>query len=445
LPIKIDGRIRDVIGRDKKVIMTTTREHFPFVPERGNGDYVFDVSGNKFIDFSTFIGVYTFGVNANAEIREAIKNQVDKLIHPAFTDYYSELPVTYAEKLLEFFPESFGRVFYSNSGTEAIEDAIKLSRIFTKRKYLLAFYGAFHGRSMGSLSLTTSKVAQRANTGPFLSGVVRAPFPYPYRCRFHSDDPDECGKESLDYIEKVVFASEVPANEVAAIFFEPVQGEGGYIVPPRKFFKGLRELADKYGILLVDDEIQAGCMKTGKFIALDHFKTQADIYVMAKAIGGGVPMGVTLAKTEFGDVPPGEHAGTFGGNLLALASANATLDYVKKNLGMLESAAKRKGAYTMKRLEQMKESYEIVGDVRGIGMMIGVELVKDKRSKDYAVSERDKVIETCFYNGLILLPTGTSSIRVIPPLTIKQENLERGVDILEQAIKKVNSERGHHD
>ncbi len=438
MPTKIDDTIRNVIARDRKVIMTTTRERFPFVVERGSGDYVFDVSGNKFIDFSTFIGVYTFGVNGNSQIRRAIKKQVDKLMHPAFTDFYSELPVTYAEKLLKFFPKSFGRVFYSNSGTEAIEDAIKLSRIFTKRKYLLSFYGAFHGRSMGSLSLTASKVAQRARTGPFLSGVVRAPFPYPYRCPRHSDEPEECGKESLDYIERVLFAKEVPPEEVAAIFFEPVQGEGGYVVPPKNFFKGLRELADRHGILLVDDEVQSGFMKTGKFLALDHFNTEADIYVMAKAIGGGVPMGVTLAKTEFGDVPTGEHAGTFGGNLLAIASANATLDYVSKNLTVLENAAKRKGDYVMRRLEQMKNDYEIVGDVRGIGMMIGIEMVRDKRSKDYAISERDGVIEKCFRNGLILLPTGTSSIRVIPPLTISRENLESGMDILEAAIRQVN-------
>lgn len=440
--MKIDDRIRTVIARDKKVIMTTTREHFPFVPDHGDGDYVFDVSGNRFIDFSTFIGVYTFGVNGTAETREAIKRQVDKLMHPAFTDYYSELPVAFAEKLLTFFPKSFGRVFYSNSGTEAIEDAIKLSRIFTRKKYLLAFYGAFHGRSMGSLSLTSSKAAQRANTGPFLSGVLRAPYPYPYRCKLHSDKPEECAKESLEYIEKVVFAKEVPPDEVAAIFVEPIQGEGGYVIPPRNFFKGLRELANRHGILLVDDEIQAGYMKTGKFLALDHFNTEADIYVMAKAIGGGLPLGVTLARRGFGDVRPGEHAGTFGGNLLSIASASATLDYVRNNLESLQRAARTKGRYIMKRLEEMKESYEIVGDVRGIGMMIGVELVKNKVSKDYAISERNSVIERCFHEGLVLLPAGTSSIRVIPPLTISKKNLETGMDILERAIRDVDNARG---
>lgn len=435
--VKIDNKIKSVINRDRRVIMTTTRERFPFVAERGNGDYVYDISGNKFIDFSTFIGVYTFGVDANAQIRSAIKKQVDKLMHPAFTDYYSELPVTFAEKLLKFFPKSFGRVFYSNSGTEAIEDAIKLSRIFTKRKYLLAFYNSFHGRSMGSLSLTASRAAQHANTGPFMSGVVHAPFPYPYRCELHKDQPDECAKESLDYIEKVIFAKEIPPREVAAIFFEPIQGEGGYIVPPKGFFKGLRELADKYGILLVDDEIQAGYMKTGKFLALDNFGTQADIYVMAKAIGGGLPMGVTLAKKEFGDVKAGEHAGTFGGNLVSIAAANASLDYVKKNMRGLQSAAKRKGRYVMKRLEEMKENYEIVGDVRGIGMMNALEFVKDKRLKEYGVAERDRVIDRSFYNGLLMLPAGTSAIRIIPPLTIRDYDLEKGMDILEESIKAV--------
>ncbi len=441
MPVKIDKKIKDVISRDRKVIMTSTREHFPFVPDHGNGDFVYDISGNRFIDFSTFIGVYTLGVNANKEVRDAIKKQVDKLMHPAFLDYYSELPVTFAEKLLKFFPRDFGRVFYSNSGTEAIEDAIKLSRIFTKRKYLISFYRGFHGRSMGSLSLTASRAVQHANIGPFLGGVIHVPYPYPYRCQFHEDQPEECAKECLDYIEKVIFEKEVPPKEVAAIFFEPIQGEGGYIVPPKEFVKGLRELTEKYDILLVDDEIQAGYMKTGKFLAIENFHVEADIYTMAKAVGAGVPIGITIAREKYGDVPAGEHAGTFGGNLLAVAAANASLDYVKRNMKSLQNAAKKKGGYVMKRLERMKEDYEIVGDVRGIGLMIGVEFVKDKKSKEFGIKERDKIVEKCFYNGLVLLPSGNSSMRIIPPLTIKEENLEKGMDIIEDAVKEVNSKR----
>jgi 4-aminobutyrate aminotransferase len=434
MAVKIGGRIKGVINRDKKVIFTTTREIFPFVVDHGDGDYIYDIGGNRFVDFSSFVSVYTLGVNANKQIRAAAKKQTDKLTHAMFMDYYAEPPVVFAEKLIKMFPQGFGRVFFSNSGTEANEDAIKLAKLFTKRSHLIAFYGAFHGRSLGSLGLTASRTVQRAHFGPF-TNVSHAPFPNPYRCPFHNEDPDECSKESLDYIERNILGREVPPEEVAAIFFEPIQGEGGYVVPPRNFFKGLRELADKHGILLVDDEIQAGYMRTGKFLTLDNFGVDADIYTMAKSIGGGFPLGATVARRSLGDTPEGSHAGTFGGNLVAIAAANASLDYVRKNMRSLQAQAVSKGGRIMRRLNEMKESYEIVGDVRGIGMMIGMELVKSKDSKEYAIKERDKVIMDCFNQGLILLPAGKSAIRVIPPITISIANLEKGLDIIEEAVK----------
>jgi 4-aminobutyrate aminotransferase len=438
MPVKIGAKTKKIIERDRNIMLASTRESFPFVAERAEGDYAIDIEGNRFIDFSSFIGVYNLGVNGNAQVRKAIKDQVDRLMHAAFLDFYSELPVRYAENLMTMFPKGFGRAFFSNSGTEAIEDAIKLSKIFTKRHHLIAFYNAFHGRSMGSLSLTCSRSIQRAHLGPFVS-VSHAPYPNPYRCAnpSHHDNPEECAKESIDFIEKNILGSEVPPEEVAAIFLEPIQGEGGYIVPPKGFFKMLRELADKHGILLVDDEIQAGFMRTGKFLALDNFGVAADIYTMSKSLGSGIPFAATISRRSLGNVKAGEHAGTFGGNLLAVAGANAALNYVKGNMSSLQSQVRRKGGIIMKRLEEMKDKYEIVGDVRGVGMMIGMELVKDRKTKEYATEERNKALDSCFENGLLILPAGKSTIRIIPPLTISETNLNKGLDVLEEAIRRL--------
>jgi 4-aminobutyrate aminotransferase len=438
--IRINDKIRRIIARDKEVMFTTSREQYPFVVERASGDYAYDVAGNRFIDFSSFISVYTLGDNANEEIRQAVKKQVDKLMHPAFLDFFSEMPVRFAEKLLTMFPKGFGRVFFSNSGAEANEDAIKLTKIFTRRPYLLSFYNSFHGRTLGALGLTASKAIQRKYIGP-IQNVIHVPYPYPYRCPFNTSSATECADACIDYIESNVFAKETAPDEIAAIFVEPVQGEGGYIVPPKTFMQKLRRLASDNGILLVDDEIQAGYMRTGKFLALDNFGIEADIYTMAKALGAGVPMGATIARRSLGDTKPGEHAGTFGGNLLAIAAAEASLDYVKRNMAILQEAVEKKGKYVMERLQEMKDCYETVGDVRGIGLMIGVELVKDKKSKEPAISEREKILSECFRNGLILLPAGVSTTRIIPPITISMENLERGMDILDAAIKNSDKKR----
>ena len=439
MPVKLDKKIRSLIKRDRKVMLTTTREPYPydFVPEHGEGDYVYDISGNRFIDFSSFIAVYNFGVNSRAAVREAMKKQMDSLIHPAFTDYYAELPVVFAEKLVRMLPRSFGRVFFSNSGTEANEAAIKFSRLFTKRQYIISFYGAFHGRTMGSLSLTASKTVHRERFGPFNS-TVQAPYAYCYRCPLHKEE-SECCLQGIDVIRNQILGKTVSEKECAAIFFEPVQGEGGYVVPPKEFVTELRKLADEHGILLVADEVQSGYMRTGRFLALDHFGVEADIYTFAKAIAGGMPMGATVTRKSLGDIPSGAHANTFGGNLIAVAAANANIDYIKRNMASLKRDSKEKGSLIMKRLNQMKERYEIVGDVRGLGMMIGVELVKNKRTKEPAIKEREGILDYCFENNLILLPAGISTIRIVPPLTMSKQNIEKGLDVLEAAIKKFSS------
>ncbi len=439
MKFKLTDKIKKIIARDSKVIMTTTRGDIAFVASHGAGDFVYDVSGNKFIDFSSFIGVYNLGVNSTKSAREAAKKQIDLLMHAAFTDYYAELPVEFAENLLLMFPNGFGKVFFSNSGTEANEAAIKYSKLFTKRQYSLAFYNSFHGRTMGSLSLTSSKLAQREHFGPFNS-VVHVPYAYCYRCPFGKEYPS-CGMACVDYIKKYPLAREVSGKEVAAIFVEPVQGEGGYVVPPKEFIQGIREIADDNGFLLVSDEVQAGYMRTGKFLALDNFGVQADIYTMAKAVGGGLPIGLTITRNSLGDAPEGAHSNTYGGNLVAVAAANELIKYVKKNRKRLEQQTRRKGKYIIDRLNQMKERYEIIGDVRGLGLMIGIEFVKDKKSKTPAPQERDEVIVESFNDGLLMLPCGPSTLRIIPPLTIEQKNIEDGLEILETAIKKVNGQR----
>jgi 4-aminobutyrate aminotransferase len=438
--VKIGDRTRRVIARDKKVFLTTTREVYPFVADHGNGDFVYDFEGNKFLDFSSFISVYNLGVNGTPEIRKAVIEQAGKLMHSAFTDYYAELPVEFAENLLKLMPSGFGKMFLSNSGTEANEAAIKFSKLFTNRQYLMAFYNSFHGRSTGSLALTASKTVQREHFGPF-SDTVHVPYAYCYRCPLKQTYPD-CGFACIDYIKKYPLSKEVSGKEISAFVFEPIQGEGGYVVPPMDYFKEIKKLADDYGMLLIDDEVQAGYMRTGKFLALDNFGIKADIYTMAKAVGGGLPLGVTVASTSLGDIPSGSHATTFGGNLVSIAAANASIKYILSNKQKLSREVVQKGALMMKRLIQMKEDYEMVGDVRGIGLMIGVELVKDKKSKVPAVKEREGILNDLFQSGMLVLPAGESSIRLIPPLTISYENLEKGMDLFESAIAKASKRNG---
>lgn len=424
-----------VIRRDGRVMLTTTREPYPFVVDRAAGDFAYDIDGNRFIDFTSFISVYNFGNNANAEIRKAVKAQVEKLMHAAFLDYYAEAPVAFAENLLTMFPRGFGRVFFSNSGTEANEDAIKLARIFTKKPNIISFYGAFHGRSLGSLGLTASRVSQRERLGPF-AGAVHSIYPNIYRDG--NGDPEEVSKACILHLERNILAKECSPDEVAAIFVEPVQGEGGYIVPPVSFIKELRRVCDDNNMLLVSDEVQAGYMRTGKFLAMDNFHVAADIYTMAKAAGGGLPLGITVSRGSLGDVPAGAHGGTFGGNLVSIAAASATLKYVKRNQRKLQSMVKVKGKRMMRRLLEMKSSYGMVGDARGLGMMLAIELVKDKKSKAPAVREREAIVKECFGKGLLLMPCGTSTIRIIPPITMSTEHIDRGLDVLEDAIRTVS-------
>ncbi len=429
---KRGDRAADIISRDRKVMINTTRESYNFVPDHGKGDYVWDVNGKRLIDFSSFISVYNLGVNSTDEVRGAIKSQMDKLMHSAFTDFYAERPVEFAELLISLMPKGFGRVFFSNSGTEANEAAIKFAKLFTRRSYTFAFYGAFHGRTKGSLALTASRSVQRAFNGPF-PDVIHVPFPYCYRCPLKQTYPD-CGFACIDYIREYPFKKEVNPKEVSAFIAEPIQGEGGYIVPPQGYFKELRKLLDEHGILLIADEVQSGYMRTGRFLAMDNFGVEADIYTMAKSIGAGLPLGVTVSRKSLGNIESGAHANTFGGNLAVIAGAYAQLSYVKRNLSKMRSGIIRKGRYAMERMEELKERYEIVGDVRGIGLMLAIELVNNKSDKVPIPDVRERILEHAFERGLLLLPAGESTIRIIPPLNISDDALEKGFDILEESI-----------
>ncbi|MEM3839499.1 MAG: aminotransferase class III-fold pyridoxal phosphate-dependent enzyme [Candidatus Micrarchaeaceae archaeon] len=431
-------KVKKILERDKKVLLTTTRLPYPVVVSKGDGDYVYDACGKRYIDFTSFIAVYNFGAGSPKSVRRAVASQASRMMHSAFYDFYAEEPVAFAEKLLAMFPKGFGRVFFSNSGTEANEAALKFSKLFTKRQYTIAFYGAFHGRTMGSLGLTSSKAFQREHFGPFNS-VIHVPYAYCYRCPLGKEYPS-CGIECADYIRKNVLPKEASQKEVGAIFIEPIQGEGGYVVPPKEFIVEVRKIASENGILLVSDEVQSGYMRTGKFLALENFGVEADIYTMAKAVGGGLPLGVTVTRSSLGDIPEGAHANTFGGNLASIAAASATLDYVKRNQEALKEASKSKGSMIIKRLNEMKEKYEIIGDVRGIGMMIGIEIVRDKGSKEPGIEEHIRILKLCFERGLLLMPAGQSSLRIIPPLTMSRQNIEKGLDIIEEAVNIVNSE-----
>jgi 4-aminobutyrate aminotransferase len=393
------SKASDVIKRDSQVFLTTTRVPFDFVAERGDGDFAYDVDGKKLIDFSSFIAVYNFGLNGNKQIRDAVKKQADKLMHAAFTDYYSELPVAFGESLIKMFPKGFGKMFLSNSGTEANEAAIKFAKIYTKRPYVLAFYNGFHGRTLGSLGATATRSVQREHFGPF-GGVIHAPYSYPYRCPFDHKE-HKCGEDALAYIKDYVFKKEVAPQEIAAIIMEPIQGEGGYIVPEKSFVTGIRKLASENGILLIADEIQSGYMRTGKFLALENFGVEADIYTMAKALGGGMPLAATVVRKSLGDIPRGSHASTFGGNHMSVAAAQASLNYLNSNKKEIESGVKEKSKKFFSRFNEMKEKYEVIGDVRGMGLMIGIELVKDKKTKEPAIKEREEIVKSAFKKGLL--------------------------------------------
>lgn len=424
-------KAKEYLKKDSKYISPSYTRVYPLVAEKGKGCWIWDVDGNKYLDMNAGVAVCSAG-HAHPEILKTAKEQTEKLIHYSGTDFYYPPEIDLAEKLAEITPGGKNRkVFFSNSGAEAIECALKLVRYHTNRHYCIAFYGSFHGRTMGALSLTASKQIQRKGFYSLVPGVYHVYYPYCYRCPFNLSYPD-CDFYCIDIIEDTLFKKVLPPKEVSSIFFEPIQGEGGYIVPPQGYFEKLKELADKYNILLVDDEIQAGMGRTGKFFAIEHWDIIPDLITVAKGIATGFPLGACIAKSGIMDWKPGSHASTFGGNPVACSVALKTIELLEN--GLIENARKM-GEYLLKLLNNLKDKYEIIGDVRGKGLMVGVEIVKDKENKKKYKKKRDEIIQKCFEKGLLILGAGENAIRFCPPLIISKQEIETGVEIFEEVLK----------
>ena len=428
-------KARALLARDQAVIAPVSARVYPLVIDRGRGAEVWDVDGNRFIDLVAGIAVAATG-HAHPRVVGAIKAAADKFLHIS-CDYYHENQVALAERLDELAPFSEpAMTFFTNSGTEAIEGAMKMARAVTGRARFIGFYGAFHGRSLGALSVTASKTAQQAGVFPTVPGVTHIPYPNPYRPLFAGDDQ---GQAVLDYLENVVFQSNIPPDEVAAIIIEPIQGEGGYLVPPEGFLPGLRELCDRHGILLIADEIQSGVGRTGKMFAVEHFGVSPDVICLAKGLGSGMPIGAIVGRKSLLERwPYNAHGSTYGGNPLCCAAALATLDLVERDY--MANAARR-GEYLMRRLDDLRRRHPIIGQVRGKGLMIGLELVEDPASKKPAKAFAGQVIQQAFQNGLILLSCGQSVIRLAPPLMIDAALLDEALGILERTFAAVEAMR----
>ena len=424
-------KARAIIDRDRAVVSPSYTRVYPFVMERGAGAIVNDVDGNVFLDCAAGIATNCTGYGHPDVVRAVIK-QAERFLHMSGTDFYYEPQVQLAEELAAAAPITGGvKAFFANSGTEAVEACIKLSRYATKRDNIIAFLGGFHGRTLGSLALTASKAIQRRGFGPMMPGVFHAPFPDVYRAPAGST-PESCAAACLEFIERKLFVHLVSPDEVAAMVLEPIQGEGGYLVAPTAFLQGLRELANKFGILLVVDEVQSGMGRTGKMFAIEHAGVEPDLIAVAKGIASGLPLGVVLARASIMESwPSGAHASTFGGNAVACAAALATLKLLRE--GLIANSADT-GNYLLAELGALAEKHWLIGDVRGRGLMVGVELVRDRQSKEPADRERDALLLECFARGLLVLGAGLSTIRFSPPLVLTREQAVTAVRIFDDAL-----------
>ena len=423
-----------ILALDRQFISPSYTRDYPLVARRGQGMLVEDVDGNTFLDFAAGIAVVSTG-HCHPDVVRAIQRQAETLIHMSGTDFYYPLLAQFAEKIAQITPGKFPKkVYFGNSGTEAMEAAMKMARYHTRRPGFIAFYGCFHGRTFGSLSLTASKATQRNGFGPLLPGVVHAPYPNPYRCAV-GHKPGECTCDPVEFIEKRLFKTTMPPEEVAAIIVEPIQGEGGYIIPPSNFLPRLRELADRHGILLVFDEVQCGMGRTGKIFACEHDGVVPDILTTAKGIASGLPLSVTVARADIMNWPVGAHASTFGGNPVACAAAFETIRLLEEKY--IQNAA-RMGEYILKRIGDWPSKHPIVGNVRGRGLMIAIELVKSQETREPNAEARAKVVQGSFEKGLLLLGCGESSVRLMPPLLIEREHADVALDILERSIVEVS-------
>jgi 4-aminobutyrate aminotransferase len=426
---------RAIIEADAKFVTPSyPRPSFKLVAERARGVWVEDVDGNVFLDCNAGVAVCSTG-HCHPEVVRAIQDQVAELIHMCGTDYYYRQMPDLAKKLDEIVPVSRPtRTHFANSGTEAVETALKLAMHATGREKFIAFFGSFHGRTLGSLSLTSSRAAQRVGFKRQALDVVHVPYPNEYRNPFSAEDCGNggAGQGALNWIENRLFKTTTPPEEVAAIVVEAVQGEGGYVPAPEGFLKGLRRICDEHGILLIVDEVQSGMGRTGKMFACEHYDVKADIVCIAKGIASGLPMGACVARADLMDWKPGAHASTFGGNPVCIASALKTIELLEREL---VSNSAEVGGYLKRGLEKLMSKYECIGDVRGMGMMLGVEFVKDRTTRTPDPDLRDRVEVASFERGLILLGAGANTIRWSPPLILSKENVDVALEIFDEAIK----------
>ena len=426
-------KAKALIDKDSKFVSPSYTRDYPLVIARGDGAVVEDVDGNVFLDFAAGIAVNSTGVS-HPEVVKAIADQAAKFIHMSGTDFYYEPQVRLAEELSTLVPiEGDVRTFFGNSGTEATEAAIKVSRYFTKRQNIIAFLGSFHGRSLGSLALTSSKSVQRRGFGPLMPGVYHAPYPDTYR---FNGSADACGEASLSFIRDQILVHLTSPDEVAAIVVEPIQGEGGYIAPPKAFLQGLRELTKQHGMMLVLDEVQSGMGRTGKMFAAEHFDVRGDVVNIAKGIASGLPLGITCARADVMSWPPGAHASTFGGNPVSCAAALVTIKLLREQF--VQNAAVV-GEYMMDGLRDLQGKHTMIGDVRGRGLMIGVELVRSRATKERAVEERNAVVQAMFRRGVLILGAGRNSIRFAPPLVITKAQATEVLRLFDEALTEVTT------
>jgi 4-aminobutyrate aminotransferase len=426
-------KARAMLARDALVVSPSYPRDYPFVISHGKGAEVWDVDGNRFLDFAAGIAVCSTG-HSHPAVVQAIKDAADQFLHIS-SDYWQ---IKLAERMNELSPLKEPTMsFFAQSGTEVVEAALKLARYTTGRGRFIGFLGGFHGRTMGSLSFTSSKYTQQKGFFPTMPGVTHVPYPNNYRPLFAEADQ---GRAVLRYIEEVLFASNVPAQEVAAILVEPIQGEGGYLVPPDGFLEGLRELCNRHGILLIFDEVQSGIGRTGKMFAAEHWGVAPDIMTLAKGLGSGLPIGMVIAKRSIMQHwTRGAHGNTFGGNPICCAAALATVDLVAKHYAANAAVV---GEYFMRKLRAFADKYPVVGQVRGKGLMIGVELVTDRVSKAPAKKLCDDLITRAFHNGLILLQCGQSTVRFMPPLMIDEADVDEAMDLLEHSLNEVMAAAG---
>ena len=430
-PLKLPGpKARRIIARDHAVISPSYPRGYPFVMDHGKGTEVWDVDGNRFLDFSAGIAVVSTG-HSHPKVVKAIQEQAEKFIHIS-SDYYHSLWVELAEYLDRITPFDDPAVsFMTNSGTESVEAAIKLARYSTGRSQFIGFFGGFHGRTMGAVTFTASKANYHRGFFPLMNGVVHVPFPDPYRPILNGKPGEDYGQTVIRYIEEEIFGRILPPTDVAGILIEPIQGEGGYIIPPADFFPALRKLCDNHGILLIADEVQCGMGRTGKWWAIELMGAEPDIITIAKGIASGVPLGAMVAKKRIVTWPKGSHGNTYGGNPLACAAALATLELIENEY---MDNAEVNGSYAMEILTGIADRHPSIGCVRGKGFMIGVEFVKDFESREPAGTLRDKIVDLCYERGLLTLGCGKSVIRISPPLSTTRTELEEGLEIFEEAI-----------